>query len=480
MHPRPGWVENDPEEIRDHAMAALQEARERAAGAEIVAVGITNQRETIVVWDRKTGRPIYPAINWQDARTAERCTALATGPEGEMIRRKTGLPAFPYFSATKLAWIFDHVPGARERAARGELAAGTMDSWLIWWLTGGPEGGRHLTDFTNASRTMLFDIGKLEWDDDLLELFGVPRACLPTVVASSSATAYGTMRYDKSARGVPITAAIGDQQAAAVGQACFGRGEVKNTYGTANAILMNVGPAPVHSTRGLISTLAYVLEGPAPFYALEGPTGTTGAAIHWLQTGLGIVADLEEVEPLALSVEDTGGVYFVPAFSGLYAPYWDPSARGTIVGLTAYSTRAHVARATLEAICYQTKDVIDAMEQEIGLPVAALRADGGATSNRALMQIQADVLGKPVMVSRHRETTALGAAYMAGISAGLWKDLGEIQARWAPGDTFVPSWEPDRRQHAYAGWKAAVAAARYRPEGARGGGLRVLQRADGQ
>lgn len=460
--PHPGWVENDPMEILDNVRRCVEDVIDVVASPEdVAALGITNQRETTVVWDRRTGRPVYNAINWQDTRTVDRCESLIEQGHQPAIRSKTGLLIFPYFSATKVEWILENIEGAREKAEAGELLFGTMDTWLTWWLTGGPNGGTHATDASNASRTMLFNISTLDWDDELLALFGVPRAMLPEVKPSSSPQPYGTASFLGGRFQIPITGVIGDQQSALVGQTCFSPGQVKNSYGTACAILMNVGTKPVFSDKGLIATVAYSLGDGKAVYALEGPTGTTGAAVSWLKDSLGIISSLDEVEPLASAVEDNGGVYFVPAFSGLYAPYWDLNVRGTIVGLTAFSTKAHVTRATLEAICYQTRDVVDLMAAESGHTVTEIRADGGGTQNGLLMQLQADILGVPVRPSDNLESTCLGAAYLAGLAVGFWPDLESVRRNWKASREYVPSWPAERTQLSYKGWKDAVAKARY-------------------
>lgn len=462
--PNPGWVENDPVEILDNVRMCVDDVLATLdRSSQVVALGITNQRETTVVWNRHTGKPIYNAINWQDSRTADKCYALIEQGYEDIIRSKTGLKIFPYFSATKLQWILDNVDGAREEAESGNLLFGTIDSWLTWWLTGGPEKGIHITDGSNAARTMLFDISNLIWDKDLLEIFNIPGNMLPAVKPSLSEEPYGFATFADGKCRIPVTALIGDQQASLVGQMCLSPGQVKNSYGTACAILMNVGSRPVFSNRGIISTVAYILEPGKAVYALEGPTGTTGAAVAWLKDSLGLVESLAEVEPLASSVDDNGGVYFVPAFSGLYAPYWDLDVRGTIIGLTAFSNKAHVTRATLEAICYQSKDVIDAMMRDSGYEVTELRVDGGGTQNRLLMQLQADILGIPVRASDDLECTSRGAACFAGVAAGLWDDLGSLAQNWHWSSDYRPSWNRERRVASHEAWKNAVAKATYKP-----------------
>lgn len=470
LTPRPGWIEHDPEEIwaatarvvadaLDRATAVpAPSSRETARRPPLAAVGITNQRETVVVWDRVTGRPVYPAIVWQDTRTREACEALIRDGAAETIRSRTGLPVATYFSATKLAWILDRVPGARARAERGDLCAGTLDAWLIWRLTGGPDGGAHVTDPTNASRTMLMDLRTRAWAPELLGLFRVPAAVLPEIRPSSGR--YGETRRDGPfAAAVPICAALGDQQAALVGQACCHPGDAKNTYGTGCFLLQHTGPEPAHSTAGLVSTVAYALPNDVA-YALEGSIAIAGAAVQWLRDDLGIIRSADETADLAASVPDTGGAYFVPAFSGLFAPYWDMTARGAIVGLTRYVTRAHLARATLEAICYQTRDVVEAMQRDTGLPLRTLRVDGGASRNDVLLQLQADLLGLPVVRSAVGETTALGAAYAAGVAQGVWDSLEAAGAGWAADRIFEPAISAAARDERYAGWRRAVDRAR--------------------
>ena len=464
--PYPGWLEHDPEEIWAATCRVVAEALDRAAppGGPLSAVGITNQRETVVVWERATGRPVYPAIVWQDTRTRDACAALVRDGSAETIRERTGLPVATYFSATKLAWILDHVSGARARAERGELCAGTIDAWLIWRLTGGPDGGAHVTDATNASRTMLMDLRARTWAEDLLEMFRIPPAILPEIRASSAR--YGETRRDGPFReAVTVCAALGDQQAALVGQACYRPGDAKNTYGTGCFLLQHTGAEPARSAAGLVSTVAYVLP-PDAAYALEGSIAIAGAAVQWLRDDLGLIRTAEETAALAASVPDTGGAYFVPAFSGLFAPYWDMTARGAIVGLTRYVTRAHLVRATLEAICYQTRDVVEAMQRETGLRLSALRVDGGASRNDVLMQLQADLLGFPIVRAAVGETTALGAAYAAGLAQGVWESIEAAGAGWAADRTFRPAISAAERDERYAGWRRAVDRARGWTKGA--------------
>lgn len=453
MYPRPGWVEHDPEEIWFTQLSTAREALQRAgvAAADVAAIGITNQRETTVLWDRATGTPVAPAIVWQDRRTAGMCDALKAQAAESLVRAKTGLVLDPYFSATKVAWLLDNVAGLRARAERGEIAFGTVDAWLVYRLTGGRV---HATDYSNASRTLFFNIHTLSWDDELLELFGrVPRAVLPEVKPSSAI--YGATAPDLLGAAIPIGGIAGDQQAALFGQACFEVGMAKNTYGTGSFLLLNTGAKPVASQHGLLTTVAWGLGGEVT-YALEGSVFVTGAAVQWLRDGLGLITNAAETEALANSVPDTGGVYLVPAFTGLGAPYWDPYARGALVGITRGTTRAHIVRAALEAIAYQTCDVMRAMEQDAGVPLRALRVDGGAAVNNLLMQFQSDVLGVPVERPAVTETTALGAAYLAGLAAGVWQSQDEIRAQWHLDRRFEPAMEADRREQLLAGWRRAV------------------------
>ena len=456
--PRPGWVEHDAEEIWRAAVRVTRAALGRVGSRGPAAIGITNQRETVVLWDRSTGRPLHHALVWQDTRTREFCEDLIRRGLEPMIRDRTGLPAATYFSASKAAWLLEHVPGARSRASRGELLLGTIDAWLIWWLTGGPSGGAHVTDVTNASRTQLMNLRARTWDPEMLALFGIPEAALPAIRLSSER--YGATRADGPlGLAAPVCGALGDQQAAMVGQACRAPGDAKNTYGTGCFLLQHVGALPVPSGAGLLSTAAYALPG-AIAYALEGSIAVAGSAVQWLRDNLGLVGSAAETEAVAASVPDTGGVYFVPAFSGLFAPHWDMTARGVIVGLTRHTTRAHLVRATLEAICYQTREVVEAMAADARLALPSLRVDGGASRNDLLMQLQADVLGVPVVRPKVSETTALGAAYAAGLAQGVWRSLDEVASHWSAGRTFEPRWSAEERESGYAAWKRAVGRAR--------------------
>jgi glycerol kinase len=453
IYPRPGYVEHDANEIWSNTKLVMHGALEQSGikVEDLAAIGITNQRETTLVWDRESGEPLTNAIVWQDTRTRERCEELKQRGQAGRIQRKTGLVVATYFSAPKLEWILDSVKGARRAAERGRLLFGTVDSWLIWWLTGGPNGGVHLTDCTNASRTMLMDLRSLQWDRGLLKLFDIPPEMLPAIRPSSD-----RRRYGHALGAVPVTADLGDQHAALFGQTCFRTGEGKNTYGTGSFLLVNTGSTPVRSRHGLLTTVAYGLQPGRCNYALEGSIAVTGAAVQWLRDNLEMIGSAEESEAVAGSVPDSGGIYFVPAFSGLFAPHWDMDARGTIVGLTRYVTRAHLVRATLEAICYQTAEVVAVMEKESGSRLRSLKVDGGAVSNDLLMQLQADILGVPVVRAAVTETTALGAAYAAGLAVGFWSSLSSLRKNAKVGQTFRPASTPAARASGMRGWKRAV------------------------
>jgi len=453
IFPQPGWVEHDAEEILEKTYKVMIGAFTNTGidPSEVVGLGITNQRETSVLWDRATGRPVHNALVWQDTRTDEFCRAIDR-THGPAVRAKTGLPVAAYFSASKFRWLLDHVPGAQKRAEAGELLAGTIDSWLIWKLTGGPNGGVHVTDATNASRTLLMDLKTLDWDQGLLDLFGVPRAILPAIRPSSQV--YGTTTV--LPHNLPIAGVLGDQQAALFGQAGFDRGEAKNTYGTGAFLLMNTGAQPTVSANGLITTVASLLPGEGARYGLEGSVAMAGATIQWLRDNLGIISSSSEIETLAKTVADNGGVYFVPAFSGLFAPYWRPDARGIVAGLTRFATKGHLARAALEAVAYQTRDVLEAMERDAGSKITSLKVDGGMTANETFLQFQADVLGTPVLRPVVAETTALGAAYAAGLALGFWKDKAELRTHWSVDKTWEPAVSAAVREKWYAGWKKAV------------------------
>ncbi|WP_225846599.1 glycerol kinase GlpK [Streptomyces sp. HPF1205] len=457
--PRPGWVEHDPVEIWERTNVAIQNAI-RSAGisaSDLAAIGITNQRETTVVWDPRTGQPYGNAIVWQDTRTDRIASALERDGHGDLIRRRAGLPPATYFSGGKIKWMLENVDGLREAAEQGNAVFGTTDSWVLWNLTGGPNGGIHATDVTNASRTMLMDLETLDWDDELLEIFGIPRAMLPTIHPSSHPEAFGVTRTTRPTRTeVPIAGVLGDQQAATVGQVCFAVGEAKNTYGTGNFLLLNTGTEAVRSEHGLITTVAYKFGDAPAVYALEGSIAVTGAAVQWLRDQMHVITDAAESERLAKTVEGSDGIYFVPAFSGLFAPYWRSDARGAIVGLSRFHTNGHLARATLESICYQSRDVVDAMEQDSGVHLDVLKVDGGVTANDLCMQTQADVLGVPVSRPVVAETTALGAAYAAGLAVGFWRDTDELREHWHESRRWEPQWSQERREAGHAGWQKAV------------------------
>jgi glycerol kinase len=450
IFPRPGWVEHDAEEIWVNVETVCAQALSNLGltAADLSAVGITNQRETTLIWERTSGRPLANAIVWQDTRTAGLVETLGQDEGQDRFRDRCGLPLATYFSGPKIRWLLDTIDGARAAAERGQLLFGTMDSWLIWKLT-----GEHLTDVTNASRTMLMNLATLDWDDALLDAIGVPRAMLPRIVSSSAA--YGAARGGVLA-GVPVAAALGDQQAALFGQTCFAPGEGKCTYGTGNFLLVNTGTAPVASRHGLLTTLAYRVGQAPAVYALEGSIAVTGALVQWLRDNLGFISSASEIEALAASVPDNGGCYLVPAFSGLFAPHWRPDARGVLVGLTAFVTKAHIARAALEAVAWQTREVVDAMAADAGRPLEVLKADGGMTANGLLMQFQADVLGAPVVRPTVAETTCLGAAYAAGLAVGFWPDLDSLRSHWREAARWTPTMTPDRREAAYGRWRQAV------------------------
>ncbi|NGO71588.1 glycerol kinase GlpK [Streptomyces boncukensis] len=454
IFPRPGWVEHDATEIWSKVQAVVAGAL-AAAGLradQLSAVGITNQRETTVLWDRTTGKPVHNAIVWQDTRTAELCAALGGADGQDRFRDRTGLPLASYFAGPKVAWLLEHVPGLRQRAANGEIAFGTVDSWLVWNLTGGTDGGVHVTDVTNASRTMLMNLETLEWDQSVLDAMDIPAAVLPGI--RSSCEVYG--RATGQLAGVPVAAALGDQQAAVFGQTCYAVGDAKNTYGTGSFLLLNTGNRPVPSANGLITTLGYRLGGDAPVYCLEGSIAITGALVQWFRDQLGIIGEAAEIEDLAAGVDDNGGAYIVPAFSGLFAPYWRSDARGVITGLTRYVTKAHLARAVLEATSWQTREVVDAMYQDSGVRLTSLRVDGGMTANGLLMQHQADVLGVPVTRPVVSETTCLGAAYAAGLATGVWSDLDELRTQWRRDAEWTPRMSEEEREREYHNWHKAV------------------------
>ena len=456
--PRAGWVEHNPIEIWERTASATATALNGAGldPHDLAAVGITNQRETTVVWNKKTGRPYYNAIVWQDTRTASTIAALERDGHAEVIKRKAGLQPAPYFAGSKIKWILDNDDGVREAAENGEAIFGTTDSWVVWNLTGGRSGGRHVTDVTNASRTMLMDLESLQWDDELLGFLDIPKQMLPEIVSSSDAEAFGSISRPSELQGVPITAALGDQHAAMVGQVCFAPGEGKNTYGTGNFLLLNTGPDLIRSEHGLLTTVCYRFGSDDPSYALEGSIAVTGSAVQWLRDQLGIISGAAEVETLARQVDDNGGMYFVPAFSGLFAPYWRSDARGAIVGISRFNTNAHLARATLEAICYQSRDVSDAMTADSGVTLDVLKVDGGVTANDLCMQMQSDILGVPVSRPVVAETTALGAAYAAGLAVGFWSSTDELRTQWKEAKRWEPTWTDEQRDTGHRRWKKAV------------------------
>lgn len=465
IYPKPGWVEHDALEIWERTQDVIAGVLSQAgiSASEIAAIGVTNQRETTVLWDKNTGRPVYNAIVWQDTRTDVICAKLARSGGQDRFRRKTGLPLATYFSGPKIKWVLDHVKGAETKAKKGELLFGNIDTWIIWNLT-----GEHVTDVTNASRTMLMNLKTLDWDDEILKLMGIPRAMLPKIKSSSEI--YGYIRTGLNSvgdpahgrlqgsplQGIPVAGDLGDQQAALFGQTCFKAGEAKNTYGTGCFMLMNTGGKPVQSKAGLLTTLGYKIGNQRAVYALEGSIAIAGALIQWLRDNLGLIQSSGEVEALAKAVEDNGGIYFVPAFSGLYAPYWKSNARGVIVGMTRYVNKGHIARAALEATAYQTREVLDAMEKDSGVKLRALKVDGGMVFNELLMQFQSDILNVSVVRPKVAETTALGAAYAAGLAVGFWKSTEELKANWGCDKEWSPKMAVKRRDGLYSGWKKAV------------------------
>jgi glycerol kinase len=459
IYPKPGWVEHDPFEIWERTTEVCSQAVESAElnPGNIAAVGITNQRETTVVWNRKTGAPYYNAIVWQDTRTKTICDAISAEGGQDRFRQKVGLPLSTYFSGPKIKWILENVDGVRDAALRGDALFGNIDSWLTWWLTGGPSGGSHVTDVTNASRTMLMDLETLDWDEDILAIFDIPRRMLPRIVPSSDPQTWGTTSESGPFYStIPVCGILGDQQAALVGQAGFLAGEAKNTYGTGCFMLLNTGQEIINSKTGLVTTIAYKFGNNPADYALEGSIAITGALVQWLRDNLGLISNSSEIEPLANSVDDNGGIYFVPAFSGLFAPYWRSDARGVIVGLTRYVGKGHLARAVLESTAFQTREVLDAMEKDSGVQLQLLKVDGGMVYNHLLMQFQADILGVPVVRPQIAETTALGAAYAAGMAIGFWDSLEDLRQNWQADKTWHPQMDPDTRSQLYNGWLKAV------------------------
>jgi len=458
IFPKPGWVEHDAIEIWTRIQEVIAGALKKGniSPKDIAAVGITNQRETTVFWDKSTGKPVYNAIVWQDTRTDTICNELAKDGGQDRFRAKVGLPLATYFSGPKAKWILDNVNGVRAKAEKGEILFGNIDSWIIWNMTGGIKGGVHVTDVTNASRTMLMNLETLDWDSDMLKVMDIPRAMLPVIKASSEIYGYVGVIRESPLHGVPVSGDLGDQQAALFGQTCFSAGEAKNTYGTGCFMLLNTGEKPVTSKAGLLTTLGYKIGDQKAVYALEGSIAITGALIQWLRDNLGLIQSSAEVEMLAASVEDNGGIYFVPAFSGLYAPYWKSDARGAIVGMTRYVNKGHIARAALEATAYQTCEVLDAMEADSGVKLTALKVDGGMVFNELLMQFQSDILNVPVVRPKVAETTALGAAYAAGLAVGFWKDYDELRANWGKDKEWKPRMNANLREGLYSGWKKAV------------------------
>ena len=459
LYPRPGWVEHDPMEIWTRTQEVIRGAlgKEPIRATDVAAIGVTNQRETTVVWDRRTGKPYHNAIVWQCTRTKEICDRLAEDGGQDRFRPRVGLPLATYFSGPKIKWILENVPGVRAAAREGSALFGNVDTWEIWWLTGGPNGGAHVTDPSNASRTMLMNLQTLDWDEEILSVLDIPRQMLPEIRPSSDPSVYGNTSADGPlGASVPVCGDLGDQQAALVGQTCFSPGEAKNTYGTGCFMLLNTGTLPVPSSSGLLTTVGYQMGSSRPVYCLEGSIAVTGALVQWLRDNLGLIRRSGEIEALARTVEDNGGIYFVPAFSGLFAPYWRSDARGAIVGLTRYITKGHIARAALEATAYQTREVLGAMERDSGVKLAALKVDGGMVYNELLMQFQADILGVPVIRPTIAETTSLGAAYAAGLAVGFWDSPGDLRSNWGVDKTWVPSMEAQARERLHRGWLKAV------------------------
>ena len=457
IYTRPGWVEHNPMEIWQRTQEVIREALAGFSPIDFAAIGITNQRETTVVWDKSTGKPYYNAIVWQDTRTKSICDKLALEGGQDRFRSKVGLPLATYFSGPKIKWIIDKIDGVRHAAENGDAIFGNIDTWIIWWLTGGPDGGSHVTDVSNASRTMLMNLATLDWDVEILEELKIPHAMLPRIVPSSDSQTWGqTSPSGPFGDYIPVCGDLGDQQAALVGQTCFSPGEAKNTYGTGCFMLLNTGTQIVPSKSGLLTTLGYQFGTQPANYALEGSIAITGALVQWLRDNLGLIEKSSDIEELAQSVEDNGGIYFVPAFSGLFAPYWRSDARGAIVGMTRYINKGHMARAVLEATAFQTLEVLDAMEKDSGVVLKSLKVDGGMVHNHLLMQFQADILRVPVVRPKIAETTALGAAYAAGLAVGFWDNLDDLRANWQIDKTWVPEMEENHRQQLYTQWKKAV------------------------
>lgn len=459
IFPRPGWVEHDPLEIWNNTGKVIRGALSKAGlkGEDLSAIGITNQRETAVVWDRKTGQPFFNAIVWQCTRTDKICSALAKEGGQDRFRKKTGLPIATYFAGPKVKWILDNVPEARAAAERGQALFGTIETWVIWQLTGGADGGAHVTDVSNASRTLIMDLETLAWDDEILKILGIPWQMMPRIVPSIDKNTWGHTLKDGPLRAtVPVCGALGDQQAALVGQTCFGVGEAKNTYGTGCFMLLNTGTEPVQSAHGLLTTVGYQISGEKPVYCLEGSVAIAGALVQWLRDNLGLISSAPEVETLARTVDDNGGAYIVPAFSGLFAPYWRSDARGVIAGLTRYVNKGHIARAALEANAYQTLDIMEAMKKDSGVELNSLKVDGGMVANELLMQFQSDLLNVPVIRPAITETTALGAAYAAGLAVGYWASMEDLKRYWSVDKIWQPQMDDHVRQAGVRGWKKAV------------------------
>jgi len=452
IYPKPGWVEHDPLEIWQRTQEVVRAGLDKVKASDIAAVGVTNQRETTLVWERSTGRPVYNAIVWQDTRTDQICNELSADGGQDRFRAKTGLPIATYFSGPKVKWILDNVDGVRAKADNGEVVFGNIDTWVIWQLTGGPDGGALVTDVTNASRTMLMNLETLDWDDEILGILGIPRSMLPEIRASSET--YGEAKNGLA--GIPVAGDLGDQQAALFGQTCFSVGEAKNTYGTGNFLLLNTGTEAVPSKSGLITTLAYKIGDQPAIYCLEGSIAITGALVQWLRDNIGLIQTSAEIENLAKTVEDNGGIYFVPAFSGLFAPYWRSDARGVIAGMTRYVSKGHIARAALEATAWQSREVVDAMNADSGVELTSLKVDGGMVYNELLMQFQADVLDVPVIRPTVAETTSLGAAYAAGLAVGFWSEVEDLRANWGKDKQWQPQMDAEEREKEYRLWKKAV------------------------
>ncbi|MBL6995714.1 glycerol kinase GlpK [Desulfobacula sp.] len=459
IFPKPGWVEHDPIEIWKNTCSVITQVLEKTgiSSESIDSIGITNQRETSVVWNRKTGKPYYNAIVWQCTRTDDICKKLAAQTGEAFFTEKTGLPVATYFSGPKLKWVLDNIPDAKKDILSGDVLFGTIETWIIWWLTGGPDKGSHITDVSNASRTLMMNIHSLEWDNDLVDALEIPISILPDIKPSIDSNTWGRTQKDGPFKGeIPVCAALGDQQAALFGQTCFAKGEAKNTYGTGCFLLMNTGTTPIISKHGLLTTVGYQINNEKAVYCLEGSIAIAGALVQWMRDNLGIIKSAGEIEELAKTVEDNGGVYFVPAFSGLFAPYWRSDARGIIAGLTRFVTKGHLARAVLEANAYQTLDIVTAMKKDSNVDLTLLKVDGGMVLNELLMQFQSDMISVPIIRPTIIETTALGAAYAAGLATGFWNDINDLKANWSEGKRWVPSMSPEDREALYFRWKKAI------------------------